>query len=900
MFSNRLFKFSSVRYKFFYIILATFFVSQLSAQLLPYKNQELNIEERVDDLLSRMTIEEKFWQLFMIPGDLEEGKERFKNGIFGLQISTQSKSNEQTEQILSYAGGDLPYQVAEKINSIQKFFVEETRLGIPIIPFDEALHGLIRDGATVFPQAIALAATFDTAMMHEVARAIAEESASRGIRMILSPVINIARDVRWGRTEETYGEDPYLTSLMGTAYVYEMEKAGLITSPKHFAVNTGDGGRDSYPIHLSDRILEELYFPAFKSCINYGKASSVMTAYNSVDGSPCTANDWLLNHKLKKEWKFDGFVISDANAVGGANILHFTASDYADAGSKAFRNGLDVIFQTDYNHYHLFWEAFTNETIEQYVIDDAVRRVLRAKFRLGLFENPYIDPQKATLLNGNSGHRLAAKKAAEESIVLLKNEGKLLPINSSVKTITVIGKEAVDARLGGYSGKGNEKISILDGIKIRAGKNMAVNYHPGCDKEINEFEKIPPDCFITESKDGKRGTGLKTEYFNNPDLQGTPAMVRTEKAIDFRWTLLPPCPEVEFDWFSVRCTGKISPNESGTYELGIEGNDGYRLWIDGMLFIDNWQKSSYRLLTNKITLNKGQTYDLRFEYRETSGSAWIKMIWKKEDSNSWQHLIEEAVVAAKQSDINIVVVGIEEGEGLDRAVLALPGHQEELIKAVASTLKPTVVLLVGGSAITMNNWYEDAMAILDVWYPGEAGGGAVASVLFGDYNPAGRLPVTFPVCEGQLPLVYNHKPTGRNDDYGNMTGKPLFPFGFGLSYTQFTYSDLIIENPEINNNESIKLSFTLTNTGEFAGDEVVQLYLKDLLASTARPIIELKGFQRINLKPGESKTVKFDLLPETLKILNNNMQWVVEPGDFRILIGSSSVDIRLRGSFTVR
>jgi len=276
------------------------------------------------------------------------------------------------------------------------------------------------------------------------------------------------------------------------------------------------------------------------------------------------------------------------------------------------------------------------------------------------------------------------------------------------------------------------------------------------------------------------------------------------------------------------------------------------------------------------------------------------MIWKREGNYLWKQQIENAVAAAGQSDLNILVVGIEEGEGLDRAVLSLPGHQEQLIRAVAATLKPTVVIIVGGSAVTMDNWHDAAEAILDVWYPGEAGGSAVASVLFGDYNPAGRLPITFPMDEGQLPLVYNHKPTGRNDDYGNLTGKPLFPFGFGLSYTQFSYSDMIIDKPFIGDNENVSLSFILKNTGNIAGEEVVQLYIKDLLASTARPLLELKGFQRVPLNPGESKTIRFILTPDMLKMLNEKMQWVVEPGDFRILIGASSVDIRLRGTVTVK
>ena len=335
-----------------------------------------------------MTPEEKFWQLFMIPGDLDNAKpDQYKNGLFGFQVSAAAKGDA-GGQMMNYGTDENAEKLALKINAIQKYFVEKTRLGIPIIPFDEALHGLVREGATVFPQAIALAATWDTALMNKVANEIAGEAKRRGIRQILSPVVNIASDVRWGRTEETYGEDPFLTSAMGVAFVSAFEKKGIITTPKHFIANVGDGGRDSYPVHLNERLLEENYFAPFRACFEKGGSRSVMTAYNSLDGVACSANGWLLQEKLKRQWNFDGFVISDANAVGGEVVLHNTAKDYPTSGQHAINNGLDVIFQTEYKHHQLFIPPFLDGNIDSNRINDAVARVLKEKFELGLFENP--------------------------------------------------------------------------------------------------------------------------------------------------------------------------------------------------------------------------------------------------------------------------------------------------------------------------------------------------------------------------------------------------------------------------------------------------------------------------------------------------------------------------------
>jgi beta-glucosidase len=867
---------------------------------LAYKNPALPIEERVDDLLSRMTLEEKFWQLFMIPGDLSDGKERYQHGIFGFQVATKGQSGNEVEQLLDYSGEGTAKETAELINNIQKYFVEETRLGIPIIAFDEALHGLVRDGATAFPQSIGLAATWDTALIADVAQVITRESKTRGIRQILSPVLNIARDVRWGRTEETYGEDPFLTSQMAYTFISQFEKAGVITTPKHFVANVGDGGRDSYPIHFNERLLEEIYFPAFKKCFTEGQAWSVMTSYNSLDGRQCTANDWLLNQKLKDEWGFQGFVISDAGATGGANVLHFTAKDYAESTEQAIENGLDVIFQTSYDHYPLFFEAFEKGMIDQAAMDEAVRRVLRAKFKLGLFENPYIDPELAEQMNGSAANRTVAKQAALESIVLLKNEAQTLPLNKQLRSIAVIGTDATEARLGGYSGPGNQPVSILEGIQHKVGPGCQVNYALGCGRESASFVTVAAD-YLKHTQDGKLESGLKGEYFNNITLDGEPALSRIDPVIDFRWTLFSPDQKtINYDFYSVRWTGQLIAPESGKFDIGLEGDDGYRLYINDELLIDNWQKQTFQQLTESYHFVKGKSYNLKVEFYETTGNVNLKLIWNMGVKESWQQAIQQAVATAQKGDVAIVVVGIEEGEFRDRAYLSLPGHQEALIQQVAATGKPVVVVLIGGSAITMNNWLNNVDAIVEAWYPGDEGGNAVADVLFGDYNPAGRLPITFPIHEAQLPLYYNHKPTGRGDNYLNLTGKPLFPFGYGLSYTTFAYSDVTIDKSEIAANESTTIRFKVSNNGPYNGDEVVQLYIRDLFASVARPVMELKGFQRIHLKKGETKEVSFAITPELLSMLNEEMDTVIEPGDFRMMIGASSNDIRLRTILSVK
>jgi beta-glucosidase len=883
-------------------IFILFFYSGLSAQeVMPYKNPSLPVHQRVMDLLNRMTPQEKFWQLFMIPGQVDSSNEsKFTNGIFGFQFSAESGGNSGTTQILKYNTNESALSLLKKINSTQRFFVEKTRLRIPVIAFDEALHGVVREGGTSFPQAIGLAATFNTALMSEVAEAIAVESKARGIRQILSPVVNIASDVRWGRVEETYGEDPLLSAEMGVAFVRAFESRNIITTPKHFLANSGDGGRDSYPIHFNERLLEEIYLVPFKACIERGGSRSIMTSYNSINGSPASANNWLLNEKLKKEWKFSGFVISDAGAVGGANVLHFTTKDYPASGAESVKNGLDVIFQTNQEHHKLFDPHFLDGSVDRAVIDSAVARVLKAKFELGLFENPYLSETEAEKLLAGKNHKAIAKRAALESIVLLKNDRNVLPLSKSIKSIALIGTDATEARLGGYSGPGNKKVSILEGLKQKLGTATVVTFAAG-PGIVNIVPVSVADSLLSHQDDnGNSQKGLIATYFDNTLLEGKPLLGRVDQAVNFKWTFMPPSENLRTDNYSVRWTGSITFPRSGNYKLGLEGNDGFRLYINNKLVIDNWLKQGYHTKTVNYDFIKNKPVSIKIEFHEPVANGTIRLVTNYGLPTNENKLIKEASELAAKSDVALIVAGIHEGEFQDRAFLELPGQQELLIRQVAATGKPVIVILVGGSAITMASWIDKVPGIIDVWYPGEEGGHAVADVLFGDYNPAGRLPVTFPVSVGQVPLVYNHKPTGRGDDYYDLTGLPLFPFGFGLSYTKFEYSQLLISKNDIGAGDSVIVTCKLTNTGNRPGHEVAQLYIRDELASLARPVMELKGFQKIYLKAGETKVINFKVGPEELSMLDLNLKKIVEPGEFRIMIGASSRDIRLKTSLYVR
>jgi beta-glucosidase len=871
---------------FFTVMLWSLFISDCFSgeftEAMDYKNPSLSIEKRIEDLLSRMTVEEKVAQLECQISESPLTNKYMREGIGGLGCMLRPLRAR---------------QAAERLNQIQKFMLEKTRLGIPIIMHDEALHGLLGTKATSFPQSIALASMWDPDFLYQVAEVIALETKSRGIRQVLSPTINMARDVRWGRTEETYGEDPYLTSRLAVAFVSAFEKNGIITTPKHYAANIGDGGRDSNPIHFSERIMREIYLPVFKACIREANATSIMAAYNSFDGTPCSSNRWLLTDLLRGEWGFKGFVVSDYGSVSGIYNMHHTAVDSTDCARQALEAGLDVELPYVTMYGKPLLKACKEGLVPREVLDQAVRRVLSAKFRLGLFENPYADPTLADKLNDSSEHRKLALVAARRSVILLKNENQTLPFDKGLKSIAVVGPLANIVKLGGYSGSGMATVSVLDGIK-KVLPSAAVYFARGAGVVSTYYPIVPAECLVAGAGNPEKH-GLKGEYFNNMSLSGKPDLVRIDQKVDFYWGSGSPDPLIQSDKFSIRWTGKLVSPVTGRCKIIPTTDDGVRLYIDNKQVDNAWYDRGATSDFIDVSLVEGQTYDVKIEYYDNGGDAYAALGWDIQGQREDDSDIQEAVDVAKKAQATVIVVGVNEGEGRDRANIGLTPKLEKLILSVSELGKPTAVVLINGSAISMEHWIESVDAILEAWYPGEEGGNAIADVLFGNVNPGGKLPITFPVSVGQCPLFYNTKPTGRGYDYVDMSGRPLFPFGHGLSYTTFEFSNLKLSSETVKPDQSVSVSLDVRNSGLVKGDEVAQLYIHDVIGSVSRPLKELKGFKRVTLEPGEKKTVELLLTPEHLSMYNREMKWVVEPGTFEILVGCSSSDIKLKANLEV-
>lgn len=839
----------------------------------PYENPKLPIENRVDDLLSRMNLMEKV-------GQLGSGFDIPEPGIGNLTHISRGLGAKEG---------------AIKGNEFQERAIEKTRLGVPVIVHDECLHGCVAKFSTSFPQAIGLGATWDPALVYKVSQVIAEETVTRGIHQCLSPVVNIARDVRGGRTEESYAEDPYLTSMMGAAFCQAMREKGVVATPKHFAANfVGDGGRDSNEIHFSERILRETFFPGFKACVKAG-ALSVMAAYNSIDGTPCSSNKWLLVEVLRDEWSFEGFVVSDYGSVNGILSKHHVVATPEEGAKVALESGLDVELPiTDFFGEPLL-EAIRKGFVPQEVLDEAVRRILRVKFLIGLFDRPFVNPNKAEEVCGSTEHSDLALQAAREAIVLLKDEGGLLPLDKGkIRSIAVLGPLSNELKLGGYSTVPLRGVTPLEGIKSKAKQGTDIYHASGSPITIGKHFPISSEFLVpSDARPGEHG--LRGEYFDNISLSGDPVIVRIDESVNFNWGAGSPDPRIPSDNFSVRWTGKLVPPQNRTYEINLTTDDGVRFWLDNKLLIDSWHDRGATSDIVRIALEGGREYDIKIEYYEHLVDAVAELSWDFAFSMSTEIL--QAAELARRADVAVVFVGVFEGEGKDRARLELPGPQEALVEQVLNTGTPTVVVLVTGSVVT-GEWMSSAPAIIQAWYPGQEGGTAIAEVLFGEYNPGGRLPFTWPRYVGQLPLYYNYKPTGRGYDYVDMTGVPLFPFGYGLSYTEFTYSGLSLKVDQESGN--VKIELDVQNVGSRQGDEVVQLYIHDVVASVARPVMELRGFKRLTLKPSEKKTVSFAITPDDLAMLDAEMRRTVEPGEFEIMIGSSSQDIRLSGTFNVK
>ncbi|QNL48414.1 glycoside hydrolase family 3 C-terminal domain-containing protein [Olivibacter sp. SDN3] len=758
-----------------------------------YKNASLPINQRVDDLLSQMTLAEKVGQLSTLLG-----WEMYKKTSRGIGISDQFREAVQQQHIgmlwatlradpwtkKTLENGLSPEEAAQATNALQKYMVDSTRLGIPLLLAEECPHGHMAIGTTVFPTAIGQASTWNPSLINKMAKVIAKEARSTGSHIGYGPILDLARDPRWSRLEETYGEDPVLNAKMGIAMVKGFQGNDLtsgkniISTLKHFtAYGVPEGGHNGGSVSIGLRELYQSYLPPFHAAVNAG-ALSVMTAYNSIDGIPCSANPWLLKETLKNDWNFKGFVVSDLGSISGIAGSHHTASDPAEAAAQAINAGLDADL-SGYGFGDALLEAINEGKVSEETLNASVRRVLEQKFALGLFEKPYADVHRVKSIVRSKEHVALARKVAQESIILLKNDQQTLPLSKAVKKIAVVGPNAhnIYNQLGDYTApQANDNIvTVLKGIQQKLGNTVQVNYVKGCDIRDTTNTEIEEAVNIARKAD-----------------------------------------------------------------------------------------------VTIVVLGGSSARDFKTSYQET-GAAEVKT--------------DEGVIS-----------DMESGEGFDRATLDMLGHQIKLLQAIYETGTKVVLVTIKGRPLNLNWAQEHIPAIIDAWYPGQEGGHAIADVLFGDYNPAGRLSVSVPKAIGQLPIYYNYRSPSRHD-YVEVNAKPLYSFGYGLSYTSFTYSDLSYEMQYDEGQPVVKIQFTLKNTGEYDGDEVIQLYVRDEVGSTVTPIIQLKDFKRIHLNKGEENKIYFELTANDLKLMNSEMKWVAEKGKFKLLIGSASDDIKLSADF---
>jgi beta-glucosidase len=835
-----------------------------------YNDPSQTIEKRVDDLISQMTLEEKVSQL-------------------------------------GHTADAVP------------------RLGIPEYNWwNEGLHGVARAGiATVFPQAIGLAATFDDALIHQDAEAISTEFRAKynvnkgpdgstqwyGGLTVWSPNINIFRDPRWGRGQETYGEDPYLTSRMGVAFVRGLQGDDpkyfkTVATPKHFAVHSGpEATRHEVDVKATRHDMEDTYLPAFRATVMEGKADSVMCAYNSLNGQPACANTDLLQDHLRRDWKFQGFVVSDCAAAEDIYKNHHFTNSMQEGLTAAFKAGMDLICgeppQARVNlERTAILSAVKQGLLPESMIDQSLRRLFIARFRLGMFDPPANVPWShyGVAENDTLAHRQLALKTARESIVLLKNQDGLLPLKRAYNKIAVIGPDAdsLDALEGNYNGTPSHPVTILTGLRARF-PSSHITYVQGTGLIGTVTSPVPAGVLFTDES-GKQH-GLKAEYFANTTLEGSPALSRTDVAVNFTWGFAGVSAKLAKN-YSVRWTGAVVPAETADYILGFTGQDGYRVWLDGNPLVDDW--TPHRPATTKtapIHLEKGRAYSIKIEYFQTVRSAEARLVWGIPGRQE-----QQAVDAARDADLVIAVMGLSarvEGEemkvhaegfsGGDRTAIELPGPQQKLLESVAAAGKPTILVLANGSALAVNWADQHVAAIIEAWYPGESGGTAVAGAIAGDFSPSGRLPITFYKSVDQLPPFEDYSMANRT--YRYFTGEALYPFGYGLSYTRFDYANARVENASVAADGTATISAEVSNRGPVAGDEVVQLYLTHRGVAGA-PLCSLKGFQRVHLERGQKKTVTFRLRDRDLGTVDEEGRHRIVSGPVEVWIGGGPRELR--------
>lgn len=843
-----------------FIALVLVAITSNAQEKLPYLNPSLSFDERVDDLVGRMTLEEKVGQM------------------------------------------------VNKAPAIE-------RLNVPAHEYwNEALHGVARAGkATVFPQAIGLGATFDEELILESATVISDEARAKHHEALRNnsfkryegltywtPNVNIFRDPRWGRGQETYGEDPYLTSRMGISFVKGLQGDDdkylkLVATPKHFAVHSGpEPERHFFDAITTQRDLYDTYLPAFEATVKEGKAYSIMGAYNRYMGKPCCASEQLLEDILRKDWGFEGFVVSDCNAIRDIHDYH----NYVDSKEEAA--AVSLLAGTDLNcgsRYEYLVSAVKIGLIKEADVDVSLKRIFKARFKLGMFDPAEMVPYASIPMDvvSSDKHRALALETAQKSIVLLKNENKTLPINKDVKSITVVGPNAneLEVLLGNYNGFPSRYFTPLDGIKNKVSKNTKVYFEAGTEMitEDSKMSLIPAEYLSFNNQ-----TGLQAKYYNNHDFSGTPVATRVEEVVNSNWNLS-PVEGLDEANFGVEYTGTIKVDVSGEYDLGLQSHHRvFTLAIDGKVIADNSDRPKRKVIKGSMLLEKGKAYDVKIQYIHHGYPAKLKFMWGSKDKTSFDRAIE----LAKKSEVVVFVGGISasvEGEhmpvnsngfdGGDKVNIDLPAVQTKLLKALHETGTPVVLVLLNGSALAVNWEDENLPAIVEAWYPGELGGTAIADVLFGDYNPSGRLPVTFYKTHKDLSPFVNYSMKGRT--YRYFEGEVLYPFGYGLSYTDFKYEKLKLAESKISTTGATKVSVKVKNVGDLQGEEVVQLYIKDVESSVKRPLKDLRGIERIALKPGKSTTVTFEITAEDLQFFDTvKHKNVVEPGIFEIGIGGAS------------
>jgi beta-glucosidase len=839
---------------------------------LPFRNPALPVDQRVDDLIGRLTLDEKV----------------------GLMV--------------------------ERARPVE-------RLGIPNFPWwNEALHGVARTGrATVFPQAIALAATFDADLMLRVATGISDEARAmnngwlaRGKRNLYqglvfwSPNINIFRDPRWGRGQETYGEDPFLTGAMGTAFVKGMQGSDprwlkAIATPKHYAVHSGpESSRHTFDAQVSETDLRETYLPAFRETVVNGKAESVMCAYNAFRGTPMCANDLLLGQVLRREWGFQGYVVSDCGAVMDVHESHKLRRTAAEGAAMALLAGTDLECGAgswaagDPDSYLALGDAVKQGLVKESDLDRALRRTVRAQMRLGVYDPPASLPWAGlTVANtvDSPKHRALALEAARKSIVLLKNENHALPLRRK-GTIAVIGPNADDTEvlLGNYNGTPKAPVSVLAGIRAAAGSSTKVVFTRGgpLAHGLPDLALVPGSALSTTGEGGARVAGLRGVYYRGA-FEGAPVLTRVDPAVEFDWADGAPAEGLDDDAFSVRWTGEITAPETGRYTLGARCSTQCRLFLGGQPVAQGRSDHDAVLIAGSVPLRAGRSYPIRLEVEHEKYDAVAQLLWQVPGGRGDE--LGEAVAAARAADAVVLVLGLSsrlEGEempvriegfaGGDRTSLGLPKVQQELMEKVveAAAGKPVVLVLMSGSALAVEWADQHVPAIVQAWYGGQAAGTAVADALFGNVSPAGRLPVTFYRSVEQLPSFDDYAMKGRT--YRYFTGQPLFPFGHGLSFAQFAYG-----KPSLPRKAAVGAPVTLSvevrNDGGMEADEVVQVYVTDQQASGEVPLRALKGFQRVTLQPGEKRVVRFTLDERAFSLIGKDGQRVVEPGRFTVAVG---------------